>query len=49
MDKGVMPYSSTSRYLLVFSTKIYKVQIPTPPTKKKKHKGGINGGARILV
>ena len=33
-----MPYSSTVRYLLVFSTKINKVQIPTPPIKKEKTK-----------
>ena len=40
-----MPYSSTGRYLLVFSTKIYKVQILTLPIKKerknKERKGGM--------
>ena len=40
-----MPYSSIGRYLLAFSTKIYKVQIPNPPIKKekkrKKRKGGM--------
>ena len=40
-----MPYSSTDRYLLVLSTKIYKVQILTLPIKNerknKERKGGM--------
>ena len=39
-----MPYSSTDRYLLVLSTKIYKVQILILPIKKERKKKERKGG-----